>query len=183
MKARMLQLHHKTYDKLLRWKKEAEQDGVYRVAKRLHAVLLNHEGKTSGEIATLLKASRSCVTQWLANYHIYGEEGLLEGYHSGRPAGLQEQQKLQLGDIIESGPVAYGYLSGVWTSPMITAVIEQEFGIRYHPGHVRRLLAQMNFSVQRPKRILAKADKAKQDRWRRYTYPNIKKKPVPERRP
>lgn len=183
MKARMLRLHHKTYNKLLRWKKEAEQDGVYRVAKRLHAVLLNHEGKTSGEIANLLKTSRSCVTQWLADYDAYGEEGLLEGYHSGRPAGLPEQQKLQLGDIIESGPVAYGYLSGVWTSPMITKVIEQEFGICYHPGHVRRLLAQMNFSVQRPKRILAKADKAKQDRWRRYTYPDIKKKPAPKRRP
>ncbi len=88
MKARMLRLHHKTYNKLLRWKKEAEQDGAYRVAKRLHAVLLNHEGKTSGEIATLLKIPRSCVTQWLTNYDVYGEEGLLEGYHSGRPAVL-----------------------------------------------------------------------------------------------
>jgi transposase len=158
-------------------KKEAEQDGVYRVARRLHAILLNHEGKTSGEIAALLKCPRSCVTQWLASYETYGEEGLLEGYHSGRPAGLKEQQKTHLGDIIDSGPVAYGYLSGVWTSPMVVEVIENEFGIRYHPGHVRRLLAHMGFSVQRPKRILAKADKAKQERWRRYTYPAIKKKP------
>jgi transposase len=81
-------------------------------------------------------------------------------------------------DIIDSGPVAYGFLGGVWTSPMIARVIEQEFAVSYHPGHVRKLLHQLGFSVQRPRRTLARANPEKQDRWHRYTYPNIKKKPV-----
>ena len=98
------------------------------------------------------------------------------GYRSGRNPKLSEEQKNALGDIIDSGPVAYGFLSGVWSSPMITRVIEEEFKITYHPGHVRKLLNQLGFSVQRPTRLLAKADKEKQDRWHRYTYPAIKKK-------
>jgi hypothetical protein len=61
---------------------------------------------------------------------------------------------------------------------MVARVIETEFGIEYHPGHVCRLLHELKFSIQRPRRILAKADPEKQNRWRRYTYPNIKKKPV-----
>ena len=33
----------------------------------------------------------------------------------------------------------------------------------------------LGFSVQRPRRKLAKADPAEQDRWQRYTYPRLKK--------
>jgi transposase len=58
---------------------------------------------------------------------------------------------------------------------MIARVIREEFAVSYHPGHVRKLLTQLGFSVQRPKRELAKADPVLQDRWRRYTYPRLKK--------
>jgi transposase len=85
MRARILDLHPGTVTKLLRLKKEAESDGVYRVARRIHAVLLNHDRYTSGEITTLLKASRARVSEWLKNYEQYGYEGLLEGYRPGRP--------------------------------------------------------------------------------------------------
>lgn len=180
MHARFLKLHHRTFNKLIRDKKEAERDGVYRVAKRIHAVLLNHDGKTSGEITSLLKSPRSCICEWLKNYEEHGYEGLLEGHRSGRPAYLCEDHKTTLCDIIDSGPVAYGFLSGVWTSPMIARVIQEEFGREYHPGHVRKLLSQLGFSVQRPKRLLAKADPQLQNRWRRYKYPNIKKKRGPK---
>jgi len=60
---------------------------------------------------------------------------------------------------------------------MIGRVVEDEFGVVFHPGHVRKLLAAIGFSVQRPRRLLARADATAQARWRRRTYPNIKKKP------
>jgi transposase len=182
MRARSLRLHPMTMKKLLRLKKEAESDGASRVARRIHAVLLNHDGYSSGKIAALLKAPRSRVSEWLRNYEHFGCEGLLEGHRPGRPAGLTEAHKTVLTDIIDSGPVAYGFLSGVWTSPMIARVIEEEFGVTYHPGHVRRLLDELGFSVQRPKRELARADKQEQDRWHRYTYPDLKKTPKPKAR-
>lgn len=178
MQARLFDLHHSTEKKLKRLKKEAEEDGEYRVAKRLHAVLLCNSGHRSGEISTLLEAPRSKVSEWLKRYEEHGYEGLLEGHRGGRPRGLSEKQEIELSDIIESGPTSYGFLGGVWTSPMVARVIETEFDIIYHPGHVCRLLHQLEFSIQRPRRILAKADPDKQNRWRRYTYPNIKKKPA-----
>lgn len=178
MQARNLKLHPKTAEKLFRLKKEAETEGEYRVAKRIHAILLNHDGKTSGEISRLFQAPRSCVTQWLFNYESHGYDGLLEGSRTGRPPGLNQKQKTELADIVDSGPVAYGFLSGVWTAIMIGQVIEEEFGVAYDPRHVRRILDELDFSVQRPKRQLAKADPVQQNRWRRYTYPNIKKKPA-----
>jgi transposase len=176
MLPRLLRLHPQTYRRLVRLSKEAEHDGAYRVAKRLQAVVLNSEGRTSGDLAGILKAPRSKVSEWLARYHGYGVEGLLEGYRSGRPPRLTDPQHRRLGDILDSGPVAYGLDSGVWTSPMIAWAIEEEFGVVYHPGHVRKLLHDLGFSVQRPRRILARADRHEQDRWHRPTYPNLKKK-------
>ncbi|MGA8622126.1 MAG: IS630 family transposase [Candidatus Sulfotelmatobacter sp.] len=180
MLPRILRLHPSTYQRLVQLSKEAEREGAYRVAKRLQAVVLNSQGRTSGELAEVLQAPRSKVSEWLARYQTHGVEGLLEGQRSGRPAQLTPRQRQQLGDILDSGPVAYGLDTGVWTSPMIAWVVQEEFGVQYHPGHVRKLLHEMNFSVQRPKRVLARADRAQQDRWHRRTYPNLKKKPKPK---
>jgi transposase len=91
---------------LVRLSKEAEQDGAYRVAKRLQTVVLNSEGRTSGELAGILKAPRSKVSEWLARYQAHGIDGLLEGYRSRRPAELTAPQRAQLADILDSGPVA-----------------------------------------------------------------------------
>jgi transposase len=177
MLARVLRLHPSTRERLVRLSKEAERDGAYRVAKRLQAVVLNAQGRTSGELAQILQAPRSKVSEWLARYQAHGIEGLLEGQRSGRPAQLTSQQRQQLGDILDSGPVAYGLDTGVWTSPMIAWVVQEEFGVQYHPGHVRKLLHELGFSMQRPKRVLARADRVQQDRWHRHIYPNLKKKP------
>jgi transposase len=183
MRARVLKLHHETAKKLVRLKKEADEEGAYRVSRRIHAVLLNHEEHTSGSIASLLRVPRSRVSEWLRNYEAFGYEGLLEGHRSGRSSYLAEKERQVLEDILDSGPVAYGYTSGVWTSPMIARVIKDEYNVTYHPGHVRRLLHEFGYSVQRPRRKLVRADPAQQDKWHRYTYPNLKKKPPPKARP
>jgi transposase len=179
MLPRLLRLHRQTYRRLIRLSKEAEQEGAYRVAKRLQAVFLNSEGRTTGDLARILKAPRSKVSEWLARYQAHGVEGLLEGYRSGRPARLREAEHRRLSDILDSGPVAYGWDTGIWTLPMIAWAIEEEFGILYHPGHVRKLLYDLGFSVQRPRRVLARADHRQQDRLHRYFYPRLKKKPAP----
>ena len=75
MLPRLLHLHPATRRRLTRLSKEAERDGAYRVAKRLQAVVLNAEGRTSGELAAALKAPRSKISEWLAQYQAHGVEG------------------------------------------------------------------------------------------------------------
>ncbi len=52
MRARVIRLHHLTAKKLIRLRREAETDGAYRVARRIHSVLLNNDEYTSGGIAS-----------------------------------------------------------------------------------------------------------------------------------
>ena len=177
MKANKIHGAKKTIQRIIRLCKQAAQEGAYRVARRLHAVVLNMEGRTAPEIASLLKVHRSKVSLWLHHWEQEGMEGILEGHRPGRPKQLSDQQLQILADILDSGPVAYGFHSGVWTCPMVSRVIEEEFSVPYHPAHVSRILHQLEFSVQRPRKVLARADQGAQSRWVRYRYPDIKKKP------
>jgi len=181
---RAVQLHGtvKKIQQLVRLSKQALREGAYRVANRLHAVALNMEGRTAPEIAAVLKVHRSNVCLWLERWQEEGVEGILEGHRPGRPSTISERQRQQLTDILESGPVAYGFSSGVWTCPMVARVIEDEFSLSFHPAHVSRILHSLEFSVQRPRKLLARADKAVQSKWVRYRYPNLKKKPKAKRR-
>jgi transposase len=172
----------KKVQRLVTLSKEAVRDGAYRVAARLHAIVLNMEGKTAPEIADILKVHRSKVSIWLRNWEQNGMEGILEGHRPGRPPAMSDGQRQELADILDSGPVAYGFTSGVWTSPMVARVIREEFSMTYNPAHVSRILHDIGFSVQRPKKTLAKADKVIQSRWVRYKYPSIKKKPGAKKR-
>ena len=49
----------------------------------------------------------------------------------------------------------------------------------YHNQHVPRLLHKLGFSVQRPRKRLARANSEAQDYWLRKRFPSIKKKPLP----
>ena len=182
---RAIKIHgtSKKIKRLVDLSKQALREGAYRVAARLHAVALNMEGKTAPEIAEILKVHRSKVCLWLCRWQEDGIQGMLEGHRTGRPDRLSQEHHQKITDILDSGPVAYGFNSGVWTCPMVCRVIKEEFSVCYHPAHVSRILHELRFSVQRPKKILARADKALQSRWVRYQYPDVKKKPKAKKRP
>jgi transposase len=167
----------RTLLRLKNLRQAAQTDKAPRVASRLQAIMLSVQRQTTGQIAQALQVDRTRVHAWIAAWNEHGSAGLLEGHRSGRPARLNSTQREHLADILDSGPVAYGLNTGVWTSPLIAQIIQGEFAVSYHPGHVRHLLKQLNFSVQRPKTRLVQADPKKQNRWIRYTHPNLKKTP------
>jgi transposase len=169
--------NRKTTTVLTRLRKEAMHDKAPRVALRIHGVLLSLERHSVPDIARLLHMDRTTVHGWITRWNTFGKESLLEGHRSGRPSELTEKDKEKLRDIVDSGPVAYGLDTGIWTSVNLAEVIEYEFDVHYHPGHVRRLLHQIGLSVQRPTTRLIEGDPIEQNRWKRYTYPNLKKKP------
>jgi len=163
--------------RLLELRRQAQKDKEPRVVLRIQGILMSLEGHTTGEIANHLKVHRSTVPLWVDHWNRLGQKGLWEGHRSGRPRGLSPAQREKLGDILDSGPTAYGLETGIWTSPLVRQVIAEEFGQQYHPGHVRKLLQQLGYSVQRPTTRLVQADVKLQRKWVRYTYPNLKKTP------
>jgi len=167
----------RTTEKLLALRREAQADKAPRVMLRIQGVLMSLDGYSTGEIARRLKVHRSGVPIWIRNWNEHGETALWEGHRSGRPVELTLNQRQKLADILDSGPLAYGLETGIWTSPLVAQVIREEFDCSYHPGHVRKLLRRLGYSVQRPTTRLVQADLGQKRKWTRYTYPNLKKTP------
>jgi transposase len=58
---------------------------------------------------------------------------------------------------------------------MIAELIENEFGVSYHPDHVGKLLHSIGFSKQKPKTRGKKRDESKITTWLNETFPALKK--------
>ena len=177
MRPRFAKGNKATICKLLELRRQAQKDREARVVLRIQGIVMSLEGHTTGEIASHLKVHRSTVPLWIEHWNRHGQQGLWEGQRSGRPRGLSPEEREKLCDILDSGPAAYGLETGIWTSPLVGRIIEEEFGQQYHPGHVRKLLKQLGYSIQRPTTRLVQAEITQQRKWVRYTYPNLKKTP------
>ena len=159
-----------------RFVEAAEKRGDLDCWRRGRAVLGYIDERRVVDLAVEAGVTRGSVNRWLQWYEALGIEGLVTGVPPGPSPRLSAAQRTELTSIVEGGPLAAGYQSGVWTGPMIGDLIEQRFGVRYHNHHVPRLLQQLGFSVQRPRKRLARADVEAQEYWLRVRFPAIKKK-------
>lgn len=155
---------------------EAEAAKDLSTWRRAHCVLGYIGGKSVISMAEALGVNRTAITKWLAWYSAEGADGLRTTPRPGRVPRLTEEQRAEVARVVEGGPIAAGFTSGVWTGALVGQWIEKRFGVRYHPQHIPRLLHQLGFSVQRPRKRLARADLEKQAMWLRKTFPAIKKK-------
>jgi transposase len=79
--------------------------------------------------------------------------------------------------FLARGPEAYDFVGPVWTGPRVAVVIEREFGVRYHPDHVRRLLIAIGWSYQKVELRAVQRDEPRIEQWVRHRWPAVKKKP------
>jgi len=177
----MKQTHEQFKVSLKEGIKKSWDKGDLRLWKRLKTMWLYQRGYPPEDICNTIDVSRRNIFYWLDRYKTLGIGGLQEGHHPGRPRGLEKEQLERLAEILDSGPVAYGFSSGIWTCSRVGHVIQAEFGVSYHEDHVRKILHQLGFFVQRPTRKLAQADAQWQQRWARDTYPGLKKTPKRKR--
>ena len=147
--------------------------------RRAKAVLGYFVGISVIALAQQLGVTRGSVNRWLQWFEAQGTDGLRPRERPGGIPRLSPEQHQELVTLIEAGPQAAGFHTGLWTGPMIGDLIRQRFGVRYHNHHIPRLLHQLDFSVQRPRKRLARADVARQAVWLRETFPAIKKKRPP----
>ncbi len=144
--------------------------------RRARCILGYIQQQTVISLAAAYGVQRGSINRWIQKYDKQGLPGLMTKKSPGRPSRLTAEHRLQITHLIDAGPIAAGYQSGVWTGPMIADLIEERFGVRYHNHSVPELLHELGFSLQRPRKRLARADLAKQATWLRRTFPAIKKK-------
>lgn len=142
--------------------------------RRLRALRLKQRGWFQCDIASALDVSEESVSRWLARAREGGAEALKARLRPGRPPHLSSTQKRLIPEFLWHGPEAYGLRGEVWTCARVAKVIEQEFGIGYHKGHVSRLLKELGWTPQVPIKRAIQRDEAAIGIWREARWPDLR---------
>jgi len=145
--------------------------------RRFQALRLLRQGLNQSEVARRVRVVRQSVARWAALERQSGERALRQAGRAGRKPRLTERQKTVLEQRLLAGPERLGYDTSLWSSERVAHLIEREFAVRYHPGHVWKLLVSLGWSCQRPVGRALERNEPAIRHWKKVTWPDIKKKP------
>lgn len=144
--------------------------------RRLKGAKLLTRGISKSEVARQLGVARQTVAAWEQRLDEGGQDSLKRGT-LGRPRQLDAEQERELGKLLMAGALSAGYSTELWTLPRIGKVIAERFGVEYSTGHLWHLLRRLGFSCQKPEKRATQRNEADIARWKRHTWPALKKKP------
>jgi transposase len=148
-------------------------------ARRMRAADLFTKQVSQVEIARELGVAHQTVSDWHERWRSGGKKALRSAGRAGRLPKVTEADLARVDAALRKGPKAHGYATELWTLARVAEVIEEETGVRYHPGHVWKVLHQMGWSRQRPARQAVERDDAAIERWVNERWPRVKKTPGP----
>ena len=143
--------------------------------RRIIAGRMFHQNKTNTEIAEAVGVTRSAVANWKKWWKEKGMEGL-----QAKPAGHKQRlitadQKKRLSEYLQQGPAAHGFQQAFWTLALVGELLQKQFNICYQQTQVWRIMHELGFSCQKPKRQALQRDEKAIKRWRTHTWPRLKK--------
>lgn len=143
-------------------------------ARRLQAAELFTQDLSNAEIGRRLHVSRQTVSGWYQTWKEQGTDGL-KVQLPGRSCRLSQEQKEQIRQALAQGPEANGFETPLWTLERITQLIDKLTGISYHPGHVWYLMADLDWTCQKPEPIARERNQAQIDHFVEEEFPRVKK--------
>ena len=146
--------------------------------RRLGAIRWFGEELNNSEIGRRLRVCNQTVSRWRKQYRAGGKAALRKAGRAGRQRRLRATDEQRLVGLLRQGPERLGYETPLWTCDRVAHLIEDEFGVRYHAGHVWKILRQMNWSPQQPVGRALERDERAIQQWKKQRWPAIKKKPI-----
>jgi transposase len=144
--------------------------------RRREGMQLLGRGLSQAEVARRCGVSRPTTLRWEQQ-----RQSVRGAAWKRRPLGRRPKLKFsdrqQLEKALLQGAQAHGFLNDLWTLPRVAELIQRQSGVSLHPGHVWRVLGRMGWSVQRPAGKAAQRDEAAIARWKKHTWPALKKSP------
>lgn len=116
--------------------------------------------------------------RWYQAWRKGGSWALRKAGRAGRKPRLEKSELRQVDRALREGAVASGFTTELWMLPRVARVIEEITGVRYHPGHVWRVLRKLNWSLQRPTRRARERDEAAIQRWVAADWPRVRETPA-----
>jgi len=125
------------------------------------------------QIADTFGVSIHTVYSWKERLRHQG--GLEATPTTGRPSRLTSEQRQQLCTLLQEGARAHHFPDETWTTPRVRDLVGRQLGVWYHVDHVRKLLHQLGFSLQRPQKGALEQNEQAVRTWVQTTRPEVKK--------
>jgi hypothetical protein len=95
---------------------------------------------------------------------------------SGRPAKLTITQEKIVRRWLADNPTDHGFPTELWTAAHLALLIDEEWGISFHPHYLPAWLRQKGYTPQLPRRVPRERDDREIARWLAEDWPRIKRK-------
>jgi transposase len=142
--------------------------------RRLLAVQRVFEGYTAEEVADFLGVNPGSVRRWVAAFRNDGAAGLAARHASGRPPKLTTAQEKVVQRWLHDNPTDFGFATELWSAPRLRLLIEQEFGVTFHPDYLGTWLRLRGYTPQLPRHVPRERDEREIARWLAEDWPRIK---------
>ena len=146
---------------------------------RLAAAEWIEEGASDREVAARFRVTRMSANRWRRALTAGGRPALASKGPGGAHCRLSPAQLVELQDLLDAGPAAWGWTDQCWTDqcwtlPRIAEVVRERFGVAYTLPGLDLLLHRLGWSVQVPARQAAERNEEQITAWREKTWPKIK---------
>ena len=145
--------------------------------RRLQAAKLLKQGIHEAEVARRVGVHRQSVNRWSKQLNESGIAGLKKAGRAGRTPQLTNEDREKIKEALKRGPEAFGYGTSLWSAWRVADLIERKCGVKYHPGHVWKVLRNLGWSCQRPTGRALERNEEAIHRWKKERWPELKKSP------
>jgi transposase len=132
-------------------------------AARMYAIANALDGMSRAEAARLVGMERQALRDAVVRYNAEGLAGLHNRPHPGPAPRLDEARRAALKKLVLAGPEVEVTGLSAWTLPELCAEVERRWGVRFHPGHMSKLVRALGLSRQKARPAHPKVDPDAQD--------------------
>lgn len=143
--------------------------------RRRLAVTRIAEGWTQAQVAAFLGVHPRTVRDWWACHRADPEHGLESKPHPGRTPKLTADQEALVLGWFDRPATDFGFPNELWTAGRVAQLIQQRFGVRFHPHYLSAWLAQRRITPQKPEKQARERDPAKIEAWLAHEWVEVKK--------
>ena len=131
---------HITAEELLKRIKSLEKDT--KVLQRLYFIKYRYEGLSVEEAAERVEISKPVAYIWQDRWNKEGYDGLKPKFDGGKPPKLNNNQRDQLKEILNT--------RDDWTTAEIRKLISKEFKVEYTLKQIRIILRKFGMNFSKP---------------------------------
>jgi len=114
-------------------------------ARRLLALAEIYDGGQRSDAARIGGVGLQIIRDWVERFNARGPEGLINGKARGQQCKLNDEQRMALAAIVESGPTPSTHGVVRWRLSDLKKWIEDTFGVSLHETSISRELKALGY--------------------------------------